>query len=112
MPQDYIIPTKKNPVFTAVCTDFGYIEKRMYKNWRIFKEGIINQNGDTFALTYFDAVRYLHEWVQEHDTYVRECKNVKFRIEMIDGSLDRFGDVIYQEVYCITASKAKKVQLV
>ena len=112
MATDYIIPTRKNPVFTAVCEDFGYIESTMHKQWNIRKEGVINHIGNTFALTYFDAVRYLHEWIQENSEYVKGLKNIKFKIEMVDGSFNEYAEVTYKEVYSITSAKARKVQLV
>lgn len=112
MTTDSITPTKKNPVFTAVCEDFGYIEESMYKQWNIKKEGTINSWGYTFALTYFDAVKNLHEWIQENSEYVKGLKNIKFKIEMVDGSYNEWGEVIYKEVYSITSAKARKVQLV
>lgn len=112
MGTDYIIPTKKNPVFIAVCTDFGYIETGMYKNWNIKKEGIINQVGDTFACDYAYAIQRIHEWIKEDPAYIKSLGNkIVFRIECVDGTLDRFNDVIYKTVYFLTATKAKKYLL-
>lgn len=112
MTTDYIIPTKKSPVFTAVCEDFGYIEESIYKMWNIKKEGIINHVGWTFACDYSTAVNNLHEWMKENADYVRRCKNIKFKIMVVDGSYDKWGDVITKEVYSITSVKARKVNLV
>lgn len=112
MTTDYIIPTKKSPVFSAVCTDFGTIETGMYKMWNIKKEGIINQVGDTFASNFMDSVNRLHEWIKENYDYVNKLSGkIVFRIESIDGSLDKYGDVNYTTVYTITAAKAKKYLL-
>lgn len=114
MTTDYIIPTKKNPVFTAVCNDFGYIEESIYKMWNIRIVGVENPTnacGCTFACNYMDAVQNLHEWIKENREYVKGLSNITFRIEAVDGSVDKWGDVIYKTVYSITAAKAKKYLL-
>ena len=110
--QDYITPTKGRPVFNANCTAFGTIETGMYKHWNVKKEGVINQVGATFACNFADAVNLLHEWIKENAEYVNEYPaKISFNIEVIDGSIDKYGDVNYLKVYSITAAKAKKYLL-
>lgn len=112
MESNYCYPTTKHPVFTVYCTAFGYIETGMYKNWNVKKEGIINMVGDTFACNYKDAIRMLHEWIEEEGEYVKGLKgDNKFVIDVIDGSLDKYGDVKHTAVYTISAAKAKKYLL-
>lgn len=102
---DYIIPTKNRPVFTAHCDYFGRIDGVItYKDWTIGDIG-----GDTFATSFKDAVNYLHEWIEENKWCIEEYPKCKFIIEMIDGSLDKRRDIIYKNVYTISASKAKKL---
>lgn len=111
MESNYCTPSKQYPVFTATCEDFGTIEESIYKMWNIKKEGVINQVGTTFALNYVDAINNLHEWIKENADYVKRLKNINFVINAIDGSLNKWGEVVETKVYSINSSKAKKYLL-
>ena len=102
---EYIIPTKKNPVFSASCDWFGRIEENFYKMWNI--PGI-NLVGNTFSTDFADAVTRLHEWIKENKHVLNEYPKSKFTIDVIDGSFNKFGDYSSKVVYTISAAKAKK----
>jgi hypothetical protein len=97
-----IIPTKKNPVFIAYCSDFGRLDG-IYKGWRIGYNV-----GDTYALNLPDAMRFLFEFIKENEAYDNKTR---YEIEMVDGSLNKHGEVYYKKVYSITESKAKKYKV-
>jgi len=59
---EYIIPTKERPVFKALCSDFGYIERGIYKDWNIVSDKY-NCVGSTFALNLTDAITALHQYI-------------------------------------------------
>ena len=108
MDKDYIIPTTKEPVFTAYCDDFGCIEGSFYKDW-----SINNICGNTYATNLTDAIVELHDfikWYAKNESSFR--KKSTFYIELIDGSVDKNGDVIKKKVYSINGATAKKVRLV
>lgn len=110
MSDNYVIPTKKSPVFTAYCTAFGTIERGLYKQWNIKEQGKINQVGDTCALDYIDAVNFLHEWIKDEvdSRFIKENPSCKFCIKVIDGKLNKWDEVVEVKVYEISAAKAKK----
>lgn len=100
---NYIIPTKKYPVYIAECDYFGYIETSYYKN--------SNVNGSicsTFELRYKDAVNKLHEWIIEGKDILNEYPKCKFNIYLVDGTMDKYGTK-RKKVYTISAVKAKKL---
>ena len=106
MKTEYITPTKERPVFVAYCNAFGCIDKRMYKSWNV-KNDKTNSVGDTFALSFADAVNSLHEWIKDHAQFVVENPKCKFIIQVING-VTKYDDVVFTDVYEISASKAKK----
>ena len=104
--QDYIIPTKTEPVFSAECDYFGTIDG-MYKDWLITS---INVCGSTFGINFTDSVTSLHIWLQDNPDVIKMYPKAKFSIDVIDGSLKN-GEYVRKTVYSITASKAKKYVL-
>ncbi len=108
MTTNVITPTKETRVFIAYCDHFGYINTEYYKDWEIRNgEGIICTGG-TFAISFANAVERLHEWICENNWAVQEYPKAVFGIEVIDGTLDRRGEIRRVEVYRISAGKAKK----
>ena len=82
--------------------------QQYYKDWEIRNgEGIICTGG-TFAISFANAVERLHEWICENNWAVQEYPKAVFGIEVIDGTLDRRGEIRRVEVYRISAGKAKK----
>lgn len=101
---NYIIPTKKNPVYTAECDYFGYIETRFYKDL------IVNNSiCSTFELNYKNAVNKLHEWIIDNKNVLNEYPKCKFNIELIDGTINKYNGTKRKKVYTISANKAKKL---
>lgn len=106
--QDYCIPTKQYPVFRATCTAFGSIETGLYKMWNVKTEEY-NMVGDTFACNFTDAVNFLHEWLKENKEDVDQLNHkTRFYITIIDGSINKYQEVIEREVYSIDWFKVKK----
>ena len=101
---NYIIPTKKNPVYTAECDYFGYIETEFYKD--LF---VNNSYCSTFALNYKDAVNKLHEWIIDNKNILNEYPKCKFNISLVDGTIDKYNNKKEKKVYTISAIKAKKL---
>lgn len=105
----YIIPTKKSPVFVVSHDYIGYIERSLYKRWFVQKNeqggGLC---GETFATFYTHAIEYLHEYIIENPEVVTNYPKATITIFAIDGSKDKNGEVIYTPVYKITAKKAIK----
>lgn len=99
----YITPTKKNPIFTAECDFFGYIETKYYKDFVVD-----NSYCATFALYYKDAVNKLHEWIIDNEKILSLYPKCKFNIYLIDGTMGKYGKK-EEKVYTIRASKAKKL---
>lgn len=106
--QDYITPTKHEPIFKAYCTAFGYIELGIYKDWYVKSAGVV---GSTFALTFESAVNMLHAWIKDHKDFVKKETNCKFVIYAMDGRVDKRGDAVEESVYSIGVEKAKKYLL-
>lgn len=107
--QDYIRPTKKSPVFIAVCDWFGNIEEERYKDYEIKTDGYWCV-GSTFGISFRGSVNRLHEWIQDNPTVVKDYPKCKFEIYLLDGTVtkDKSNQV---KVYSISASKAKKLLL-
>lgn len=99
-----IKPTKQSPVFTADCDYFGYIEDAPFK-----QSEVNNCIYPTFELTYMAAVNRLHEWIIDNKEILNDYPKAKFRIRIMDGTLDKYQDAIQKTVYTISASKAKKL---
>jgi len=107
MAPEFITPTKDRPVFRAVCTYFGYIENRRYKRWEVPSDnGTLC--GDTFAVSYEDAISMLHEWIKENRSVLVDYPKASFELYVFYGKLDKYGESIIEKVYSISAKKAKK----
>lgn len=104
----YITSTKERPIFKAVCHDFGYIERGLYKEWNIITEKY-DMIGSTFALQLTDAITALHEFIAEYDGITKKSK---FEILMCDGSLNQYGDPLEIKAYSINYNKAKLFRII
>lgn len=100
---NYITPTKKDPVFTATCDSFGYIERRLYKDALAG-----NTCFPVFDISYHQAILALHEWLIENKEYVLDDPKAKYFIYAVNGSLNKWGDYNRKVVYSISGSKAKQ----
>ena len=107
---DYIIPTKKSPVFTAENDWFGFIESSLWKQHLVEGPDDLGSLGNTWATNYLDALRYLHEWIQENTFILDEYPKAKFTIRLVDGSWNHKLNQKKEEiVYTISARKAKRL---
>lgn len=106
--QDFITPTKEDPIFVAQCDYIGRIERSLYKESRV-DAGEYVSCMNTFSLSYTDGITALHEWIQENSWTVKEYPKCKFILAMVDGSLNKYEEVKEVTVYSISASKAKKL---
>jgi len=104
MENDFIIPTKKHPIFVAECDYFGYIECSVYK--RSLVDGVCNYA--TFETDFSRAVNLLHEELKD-GVWCMDFPKAKFTIYSVDGSKDKYGNAKMNVVYAISASKAKKL---
>ncbi|GHV18131.1 hypothetical protein FACS1894169_14380 [Bacteroidia bacterium] len=109
MEKEYITPTKNNPVFIVINTYEGYIvnDYCMYKDWQI-KTDNCHTVGETTEITLHGAMGKLFEHIQDNT----DKESAKYAIEMIDGTVDRFGDVVHKTVYKITMKEAKKFKII
>lgn len=109
MENEYIIPTKENPVFQVVNAYEGYIvnDYLTYKEWSI-KNNERWVVGETTATNLPDAMQALFAHIRMNDWK----QKASYVIEMIDGSCDKFGDPVYTKVYKITMKQAKKFRLI
>ncbi len=105
----YITPTKERPVFVSINTYTGYKINGCYKDWELQTEKSLRV-GDTTALNLTDAIRETHEYIKENQEYIEEF--VKFEINMIDGSVDKWGDPIMVKCYSISMKQAKRFRII
>jgi len=106
MEATHITPTKENPVFIANCDWFGNIGG-IYKDYLIDTDKI-QTCGQTFALSYSDAINKLHEWIKENTETLEAYPKCKFEIFLIDGTIDTKWNLPKQrKVYTISAKNAK-----
>lgn len=103
MSNEFIIPTKSNPIFKAECDYFGYIETNVYKDALMR-----NNTTSVFEISFMDSVNELHKWIKENEYILNEYPKCKFNIYAVDGSCDKFGEYVMKKVYTISATKAKK----
>lgn len=102
--EKYIVPTRKNPLFQATCSYFGTIETNVYKNALIG-----NTTTSVFACSYVEAITELHNWIETNWWCIDENPKCKFEIMMLDGSVDKYGEIERRAVYTISARKAGKL---
>ena len=100
MNDEFIIPTKANPVFKAECDYFGYIETGVYKDALMS-----NTTTSVFEISFMGAVNELHKWIKENEYILNEYPKCKFNIYAVDGCNDKFGDYIMKKVYTISVKK-------
>ena len=106
--EEFITPTKKNPIFIASCDYFGYIEESTCKEYLVNTPdgGTI---GRTFALHYKEAINRLHEWIQENPEVLKSYPKCKFTVSLVNGTYDRFNSPVQKKLYTLSASKAKQL---
>ena len=103
--KDYITPTKESPVFHIINTFEGYIvnDFHTYKDWCVG-----NSIGETTATNLPDAMQALFAHIQMNNWK----EKASYVIEMIDGTVDKWGDPIYTKVYSLSMKQAKKFGLI
>lgn len=108
MKQEYITPTKNRPIFKCYNDYFGYIEEMIYKQWQIKdeKRWII---GHTFALNLTDAINKLHEYIKDNKDHIET--NSKFTIVLMDGTINKYGEIKEIKCYSISMKQAKQFKL-
>lgn len=106
---EYIKPTKDNPIFKCYNDYFGYIEDTIYKDWEIH-EGDLWIVGRTFAINLSNAILKLHDYIKEHQEYIEA--NSKFTIVMVDGTLNKYGEINEKKCYSISMKQAKQFKLI
>lgn len=107
--KDYIKPTKDNPIFKCYNDYSGYIEDSIYKEWVIHEEDVWIV-GSTFATDLSGAIVKLHDYIKEHKEWIKSSS--KFTIVMVDGSLNRYGEVNEKKCYSISMKQAKEFKLI
>ncbi len=106
--QHYITPTKKQPIFAACNDYFGYIEPGIYKPFKIETPHGISCGYSVMGLSYADAVNNLHDWIK-NNAYTAICDpKSTYTLYMVDGRVDKHGEVIYKPLYKISAKNAIK----
>ena len=98
-----LTPTKESPIFTAECNSYP-IEESIYKDYEVDAGDYISR-GSTFAVDYDTAVNDLHKWLKENTDHLTK---ENWFISMIDGSLNKDGEIAKKVVYSITTAKAKQ----
>ena len=106
---DYIKPTKDNPIFKCYNNYFGYIEDSMYKQWEIHEDNVWIV-GSTFATDLSGAILQLLDYIKEHKESIES--NSKFTIVMMDGSLNKKGEISEVKCYSISMKQAKQFKLI
>ena len=104
----YITPTKERPIFKCHNDYFGYIEQDFYKDFEIKNEQVWII-GSTFATSLTDAIVRCHDFIKEHP---ETNPKSKFIIEMVDGSINKYGDVINKKCYSISMKQAKEFHII
>lgn len=107
--EDYIQPTKDAPIFKCYNDYLGYIEDSMYKDWEIHKENLWSV-GSTFAIDLTNAILKLHNYIKENKETIAP-KSI-FSILMIDGSLNKKGEINEKKCYSISMKQAKQFRLI
>lgn len=106
--KDYIKPTKQHPIFQVVNTYVGYVvNDNGYKEWEITNESLCTR-GYTTATSFQEAMDSLFMHIKENSDY----KKSTFAIEMIDGSVNEYGEPIRVKCYSITMRQAKKFRII
>jgi hypothetical protein len=106
---NYLTPTKQNPVFRAECDYTGFIEEgTQWKDYVVTTENNM-VTASTFAVNFTNGISELHQWIMDHPWLLKTYPKAKYHLYMIDGSLDKWGDVNYKKVYTITTSRAKQL---
>ena len=109
MDRDYIKPTKQRPVFKCYNDYSGYIEDSFYKEWEIKTERCWTV-GSTFALNLSEAIQDLHSYICKNKEYI--ALNSKFTIVMIDGKIDKYGEIKEIKCYSISMKQAKQFKII
>lgn len=102
---NYIQPTKQNPVFQVICQYSGFtITENTWKMWATkTQDGILC--GDTSAIRLSEAMEVLFNYIKEN-THLENSN--KFIIEMIDGSLNKYGEAKRTKCFTYSVAQAKR----
>ncbi|OJV76773.1 MAG: hypothetical protein BGO34_16990 [Bacteroidia bacterium 44-10] len=105
MEKEYITPTKESPVFQVTNTYEGYIvnDFQTYKDWSVG-----DCVGETTALSLPEAMGRMFAHIKDRPW----MKLASFRVEMLDGTTDKWGDPIRTKVFSISMKQAKKFGLI
>lgn len=104
---DYITPTKENPIFRAICSDFGYIEDNQYKKYET-----LSRIGNTFHIYFDKAIEKLFGFIREYKGNYVIKNNTKFEIEMIWGEEDKYQNILYKKVFSISGKQLKLTKII
>lgn len=107
--QNFITPTKENPVFVVQNMYSGYCVGSAYKEWEIKTDNCL-VGGLTTSLNLTGAIEAAHEYV--HENYPYYDQDVRVEVQMIDGTLDKYGDPKRIKAYSISFREAKKFRII
>ena len=107
--QDYIHPTKENPIFKCWNNYLGYIENTIYKEWEIH-EGEVLVVGSTFETNLSRAIVKLHDYIREYQEDIEPKSS--FTILMVNGSFNKYGEINETKCYSISMKQAKQFKLI
>ncbi len=94
--------------FTASCDHFGFIEG-IYRDVDI-KEKDYTVVMHPFEYNFIRAIDALHSFIIDQNM-VNEFPKAKFEIQLVDGNIDKNGEIKLTPVYSISSAKAKKLLL-
>lgn len=105
MGKEYIALTKESPVFQVINTYEGYIvnDFHTYKDWRAG-----NCVGETTALSLPEAMERMFAHIKDRPW----MKLASFRVEMLDGTTDKWGEPSRIKVYQISTRQMKRFGLI
>ena len=103
MEKNYITPTKQRPVFQVWNTYAGYVvtDYRTYMEWEI-KSDICHVVGETTAIDLPGAMEALFSHIKLNLGMTKSA----FAIEMLDGTMDKYGEPKRNRIFTISMSQA------
>lgn len=106
----FITPTKESPVFRVMDMYTGFtITEVSYKCWMMdTHRGKLG--GETSAIDLLYAIEIVHNYFKEN--YENMNKGRRVAIEMVDGSLDKYGEAQYTKCYTLSFAQAKKFNII
>ncbi len=99
--ENYITPSKDQPVF-IVRENTGFtITKNNFKRWHIEN----GASGDTSSCSLSGAMEVMFDYIK---TNHHMDDNIAFEIEMVDGTFNKYGDVRYYKLFSYSMRQARK----